>query len=421
VLVIAMLGVALVTVHLSCMKVNTKPILTGQDYMVFAWNDLGMHCLNPTYDSAVILPPYNTIWVEVVKRGDPPQLITEGIVAEYKLKNNSSSYKKREYGKFWDNAPKLFGATLALDTGLNLKTPDRHNALVGEMSVFGDHFEAVGVPIVPVYDNGEWNPYQVAVITIKDRDGTILAQTEVTTPTSDEINCSKCHGKSPFEDIIARHDAANETDLADMKPFLCANCHGSPALGQTGQGEAGLYLSQAIHGFHSDKGAECYDCHPGRQTLCSRSLAHTAEDGNCTTCHGEMQKVAASIRDSKRVPWENEPKCNSCHDDIGEIDTGQVLYRNARGHGGLTCPACHGSPHAMIPSRQDQDNHQALKYQGKAVPIGSCRVCHQTSNGGGADFNREHTGANPKEESACNVCHTTTHDEKPQWPHRFKL
>jgi hypothetical protein len=31
-------------------------------YIVFAWNDLGMHCLNPTYDSAVILPPYNTVW-----------------------------------------------------------------------------------------------------------------------------------------------------------------------------------------------------------------------------------------------------------------------------------------------------------------------------------------------------------------------
>ena len=32
------------------------------EFVVFAWNDLGMHCLNPTYDTAVILPPYNTLW-----------------------------------------------------------------------------------------------------------------------------------------------------------------------------------------------------------------------------------------------------------------------------------------------------------------------------------------------------------------------
>jgi hypothetical protein len=37
-------------------------------YVVFAWNDLGMHCLNPTYDEAVILPPYNTVWAQVITR-----------------------------------------------------------------------------------------------------------------------------------------------------------------------------------------------------------------------------------------------------------------------------------------------------------------------------------------------------------------
>ena len=44
----------------------------NSEYVVFAWNDLGMHCLNPTYDELVILPPYNTVNVQVVKRGNPP-------------------------------------------------------------------------------------------------------------------------------------------------------------------------------------------------------------------------------------------------------------------------------------------------------------------------------------------------------------
>lgn len=32
------------------------PAVNSQ-YVVLAWNDLGMHCLNPTYDQEVILPP----------------------------------------------------------------------------------------------------------------------------------------------------------------------------------------------------------------------------------------------------------------------------------------------------------------------------------------------------------------------------
>ena len=46
--------------------------VAGGDYVVLAWNDLGMHCLNPTYDQLIILPPYNTLWAQVVERGDPP-------------------------------------------------------------------------------------------------------------------------------------------------------------------------------------------------------------------------------------------------------------------------------------------------------------------------------------------------------------
>ena len=49
--------------------VNAKAIpAANMTYVVFAWNDLGMHCANPTYDKAVLLPPYNTLWVQVVKR-----------------------------------------------------------------------------------------------------------------------------------------------------------------------------------------------------------------------------------------------------------------------------------------------------------------------------------------------------------------
>ena len=55
---------------------------TQAAYIVVAWNDLGMHCLNPSYDTAVILPPYNMIWAQVIKRGIPPKIVTTGITVE---------------------------------------------------------------------------------------------------------------------------------------------------------------------------------------------------------------------------------------------------------------------------------------------------------------------------------------------------
>jgi hypothetical protein len=411
-------------------------------YTALAWNDLGMHCLNPTYDKAVILPPYNTVWVQVVKRGAPPEIVTSGLTVEYSLVGNTSSHDKRNYGQFWTNANALFGAVgLADDKGLNLEDPDVHNGLSGLMLVKGNHFQANGIPVVPVGDDLVWNPFQQIAITVKNAQGAVVATTKAMVPTSDEINCAKCHGTgtvaSAFDDILAVHDTKNQTNLAGAKPVLCASCHGSPALGTAGAGTAGLYLSEAIHGFHATKaGVTCYDCHPGAATKCSRSVAHSAADGNCASCHGNMANVASTIADNGRVPWANEPTCGSCHaasgtptrtavnpgavSAIAQVDTGSALYRNASGHGGVACAACHSSPHAMVPSREAKDNYQALQYQGKAVTIGSCSVCHDDSHGGGFDgFFEEHGGG--EQDSACKVCHTGFASAAiAQAPHQFQ-
>jgi hypothetical protein len=100
---------------ISCQKDNTTTTpITSNEYVVFAWNNLGMHCLNPTYDELVILPPYNTVEAQVVKRGNPPQIITTGLTVEYSLVNNTYSFGKREYGGFWTNFTALFGGLQAL-------------------------------------------------------------------------------------------------------------------------------------------------------------------------------------------------------------------------------------------------------------------------------------------------------------------
>jgi hypothetical protein len=419
---------------------NPKAIgAESKEYVVFAWNDLGMHCLNPSYDTAVILPPYNNLVAQVIERGDPPRIVTTGIDVSYRLIDNTTSMGKTDdyggdFSQFWTNAPKLFGTTLANDTGLNLVEPSRHNGLSGTMVPSSDHFEANGVPVVPVLDNGTWDPFQVAEVVVKDSSGKELIKTQATVPTSDEINCAKCHDKNGeateeigggtsnvFENILALHDDSNGTSLLTETPVLCASCHGSPALGQSGPGTDG-YLSKVIHSKHAEEaeGITCYNCHPGNTTKCSRSKAHTANDGNCTTCHGSLAEVGSSIAKGNRIPWVNEPTCVTCHEGVAQVDTGSTLYRHSNGHGGVYCAACHGSPHAMIPSEQPKDEYQAKQYQTVALPIGSCAVCHDNSRGGGAsEFGEEHGGSQGRA-SACRVCHTVTPTSIQSGPHHFE-
>jgi hypothetical protein len=419
---------------------NNGGAVTGGDYIILAWNDLGMHCLNPTYDQLIILPPYNTLWAQVIQRGNPPTIVTSGVVVSYDIVNNSSSLNKLSYDDFW-NAEVLALFPIEsppLDKGLNLRDPTIHNGLSGTMQQIGDHFQADGIPVTPVDDDGVKDPYQVAQITVKDLSGTTLVQTRAMVPTSDEINCGQCHSPGGsigevFTDIIQTHDANNLTTLEDDAPILCASCHGSPALGSSpgDRGSAGLYLSEAIHGFHADKTTSggsaiaCYDCHPGKNTQCNRSLAHTASNGNCIICHGAMPQLAMAITNDTKVPWVDEPRCISCHAGIAEVDTGTLLYRNATGHGGVYCAGCHQSPHAMVPSRESVDNYQALQYQDAYVTIGSCAACHSSSKPEGGDigeFQEKHAGTNPERRSACAVCHTAlpANVNSSGFPHQFE-
>jgi hypothetical protein len=356
--------------------------------------------------------------------------VTSGLTVEYELIGNTTSYGKRAYGGFWDNMQSLFGISLPADKGLNLVDPAIHNGLAGAMVVKSDHFEVDGIPATPVDDALVWNPYQVARVTVRNASGTVVAQTRATVPTSDEIRCDLCHRSAtspnaPEEPYLAIHDAEEGTSLVNApEPFLCASCHPSPALGMTGDPET--MLSHVIHTFHGGldpaKRPECYNCHPGTVTQCNRSLRHTAADGNCQTCHGTLAEVGSSILGG-RVPWVGEPKCATCHGGttIPEVDTGATRYRDAMGHGGMRCPACHQSPHAMVPSREASDNYQAIQYQGRAVSIGSCAACHSSSKGQGlGEFGEAHGGTNPERTNACHVCHTVVATTPTLWPHAFK-
>ena len=311
----------------------------------------------------------------------------------------------------------------AHDTGLNLEDPAIHNGLCGTMVVKGDHFQVNGIPVVPVDDSRTWNPYQVAEITVKDA-GTdaVLVQTSATVPTSDEINCAKCHGgrRVPRRPGEARRRDEGTTLAADRPGPLRVLPRQPGARARPGPGTSGYYLSQAIHGFHADKGAACYDCHPGATTKCSRSLAHTAADGNCTTCHGTLAGRGQLDRDRR-------PGAVGERAAVRDLPS-PAWPRSTPGRRSIATPAgtaaCPARPATAARTpwsrpRRLRTTTRPSSTRRPIAPIGDCKVCHSTSKGGGiSDFNDAHGGTRA---TACSVCHTAAPSANAsQWPHQFQ-
>lgn len=345
------------------------------DHVVLSWNDLGMHCMNRDHAAMSILPPYNPLSAQIVRRGDaatPPQLVTAGATVEYSIPGNTYSVGKTD---FWDHDVALFGVDLPDNVGLT------GNGLSGACEACAAHFTAEGIPLTPFADAAPTveAPYQLGLVIARDGGGLELARSRPVLPVSTEVNCvtSGCH--SSEQDIIYGHELAGGYDPADQ-PILCAGCHASPALGTTGIPEAG-YFSFRIHDQHkfldeTMPGQDgCNMCHPGPQTQCLRGTMATDYAMICQDCHGDLNQVSGSIEHQGRVPWLNEPACRDCHATQYGEPAGR-LYRLSTGHGGLMCAACHGSPHAIWPSREANDNLMAEDLQNAAGTLRDCTVCH---------------------------------------------
>jgi len=360
--------------------------------VAFAWNNLGMHCYQADYSQLLILPPYNVLCTQVVSRGDEPRITTNGLTAKYYLPQESAP---AAHTNFWDYVA-AYGWNLLSGIGLTGK------GITGTLDAAADHFIATGVPVVDVNDDGVWDPYPFFVVQVQDNTGNTLVETVNVAPASTEMSCYLCHIASDtqgvFASILHAHDSLSNTGLVqlatDGKPILCNSCHADPAMGVTQNKDSQTTLSGAMHTFHADKLTAsqvppnaCQACHPGPQTQCLRDVM-ASQGITCTDCHGGMSEVG----DPARTPWVNLPTCSSCHTQALTKSTSthienpnqvltqaaEALYQNSKAHGGggIYCPACHGSPHAIYPTITARDNEQSIRLQGHAGPIVECEVCH---------------------------------------------
>ncbi len=408
------------------------------EYILLAWNDLGMHSITDEDSMFNILPPANTLFAQLILRGEAPEIIRENVVLEYAVEDGFAHPEKNV--SFWKYGKMLDGTDLEPGVGV------AGNRVTGSMSLdeSAGAYIAGMIPVVPYPDGGGFNPYPVITVRALDAvSGQVLAETKCVAPASTELGCRNCHGGEwrmegrtglsveTAADILKVHDRDQQTNLyaeaSSGRPVLCRSCHGDPVMGQNGKPDV-LNLSAAIHGFHANYLTErdssvCGLCHPASASGSTRSFRgiHNALGLECTACHGTLEDHALSllvneryagksvadklIRHLKprevdssdeikpRMPWLQEPDCLNCHVDFEppEVEStfnawtkdGASLFRNRTGEMGVMCAACHGSPHAIYPADNpyevNRDNIGPLQYQNEPYPIGAnrnCKVCH---------------------------------------------
>ncbi len=362
-------------------------------YTIFAWNDLGMHCDQDDYSYFSVLPPYNTLHVQIKNRNNKAGAITSGVKVSYNFPKKTNSTL---HTNFWTYASK-YGWNIAPNTGIS------GTQLSGNMAVDSNNkgFVATGIPITPYDDDGTWDPYGTANITVTDTNNNVLQTATVVAPVSTEMDCKNCHGTTnPQLDILQKHDAHNGTTLAaDQAAGIlhqCSECHSDNALGAPGKPGVES-LSLAMHNFHKDKmnytqaatntTPGCYNCHPGTKTQCLRGIMERAGK-TCTDCHGDMYGMTSSLQGGRQA-WLQEPKCGDCHDSKHQENT-NTLYRdsilnnspNSSMNAQLYCEACHNSTHGEFTSANAADPTIPQKFQGDNYWIWNCTVCHPNKSQG---------------------------------------
>ena len=406
-------------------------------YILLVWNNIGMRCLSDCDRWFMLLPPNNTLEAQLIKRGETPELITEGVELTYAVEPGFEN--PNQHIPLWDYAESNLGKKLEKNLGLQ-GFGMKGTFAVGES---GNSFIAPWIPAVPYRDDNTYNPYPLFTVEAKDKEsGNILASTKVVAPTSTEMGCRNCHGGSwrwnnisgvadeTAINILTAHDRMNKTNLYREalagKPQKCQNCHADPSMKAEGDAQL-LNLSAAMHGFHANympmEGAEaCALCHPTNpegNTRCFRGI-HFKMGLTCINCHGAIQDHAISLLKAQenkkgqqrllkyleaktvktkeeinpRGPWANEPDCLNCHVDFEKPEEGYTgfnqwtassagLYRFRTGEeGSIRCEACHGAPHAEYPAfnplSKYRDVVQPRQYSQTPYPMGSnlsC-ICH---------------------------------------------
>ena len=373
---------------------TVTPANTAGGYVLLAWSELGMHCIDgKDYSILSLLPPYNTVFAKLMTTGTTPTEVTSGVTLSYTaFRDASGSINTTSSTKtnFWSYVKVLFGLSPAPDVGL-LGTPVQsltpHPMTYGPMAapITGTSttnvWRAEGIPTAPYDDNGNPAPYSMVQITARSSGGTILAQATTVLGVSDELSCANCHAANTNPNampsigwvnfpqfsanqnwrlnVLAIHDdlspippavlaAANakgynyQTSLYQTaynngalgSPVLCDVCHQSNVFSEVGfpTGVPGVNpLTQDIHTRHARVTL------PGSATTLDNMTGNTGMTSGCYQCHpGPTTQCQRGVM-TGTIPGSTAISCYGCHGNVSRVGVaGRSGWMDLP-----TCQTCH--------------------------------------------------------------------------------
>jgi hypothetical protein len=359
---------------------STSSSTTGT--RLFAWNDLGMHCMDTDYSVFTLLPPFNSLTAQLMVNGKlvNDDTISKNYTLEYVAltdgagSTNSSHQTTGGVDKtnFWTNFQAMFGAPSALKAGIGLfgfSTPTKSPETMewnGTDAVGHSGFkwyEAYGIPVTPTDDAGHFNPYPMVKVTARDNaTGKVVASSSSVLPVSTEMNCAQCHKSVdgspdaiPADGVISnpalsaeqewRYNALRKHDdrfknnatfltlmgskgfkgttleysAANGKPIFCDACHNSNALAYWGFG-GDASVSQMTTAMHK---AHSTAKLPGS----TKTLNDDPTREACYSCHpGKSTQCLRGAMGNPTDPLtkQHTMECQSCHGSMTVVGTGKM-------------------------------------------------------------------------------------------------
>jgi hypothetical protein len=415
------------------------PAAGDGEHVVLAFNDLGMHCADLGSWPFSILPPFNTVNAQVVRRGtsgsNRPVILDDGQVAlRYSaassprdpvgpdsINSTSQNYppgsaaasaqvRKSDFWDLFDGANTIAallfpGLDPVPDEGLQTAANADHGRYMpgiddpyytNQPQAFSrfdaqhDWFTAQGIPITSVDDAGRLNSYPLMRVQATDAaSGQVVATTDAVVPVSTEVDCRDCHG---IGQVGADPQARNVGPLfvapasADRPDVEAAAKHNILALHDFKHGTSFLIDDQPVL---------CASCHR------SNALAEVggpggdpAVDNMSAVMHGfhgrlQVDGSGALLRDGSGEPVLIEPP----------VMTGSELPLIPVGEGipmEQNCFSCH-------PGKITQCFRGAMFTAGQ-----TCDDCHGDMLAMGAEFELADGGYREPwaDEPKCSACHT---------------
>ncbi len=405
-------------------------------YMLTAWNDLGMHCMDGNdYSVFSVLPPYNNLHAQLKdKNGD---LIISGVTVTYESTqgtdgkwNTTSSEANNGSMKtnFWDYVTDLFGATPELDVGLT-GNPTASTTPV-KMTYNQNHqwWEAEGIPITPYNDDGSKNYYPLVKVLAKDSAGNIMAEVETVLPVSDEMDCKRCHASNSVAEAKPTDGWVNDTDAQKDYKYNILRLHDDSEPDAVSKNSVAL----ADKGYDYNTGGLEATARAGTPVLCVACHKSNALPGvgielksftqAIHSKHGNVidPKTGMKLNDSK-----NRASCYACHPGaVTECLRGAMgAAKNPDGSAQMQCQSCHGTMNAVGSSTRqgwlNQPNCQACHHDGKqeisAIDPATNTLRHVIDTRFATNLNTPATGLSLYRFSTghgdlqCEACHGSTH------------